>query len=79
MMMHEPPNRTEILLQKMLDEQHEHGEMLHAIRHHVSYATMILLVAFLLHFIGCPIMDGVRQERYQSLGHQAMPSRLLPP
>ena len=77
--MDEPYNRTERLLEESLRMQHRTLQALDKIRNYVTSIAVIVLLAFLLHFMGCPAMEAARQERYQSLGHLAIPSQLLPP
>ena len=88
--MNEPPTRGQQLLEQMIREQmairneikqqkEDTLGMLHSIYKQVTAIAIVVLVAFVLHFIGCPMMDAARSTRYQSLGHQAIPSQLFLP
>ena len=78
MMRQEPPNRTEIMLQALVEEQRNTNTLLTGIRHKVEYTSLLLLVAFLLHFIGCPMLELGRESQYQPPPYQATLPRTSP-
>ena len=66
------------MLEQLVREQQNTNTLLAGIRHKVEYSAMLLLVALLLHFIGCPMMDGIRESRYRPPLYPITPTRTSP-